>query len=279
MRADSTTKQTGSTLGKKRVGGGVSCRAVFSAGLVLFLTAQVFAQRPSPLQSYPEADVKAGSTLFSSNCVFCHGDTGDKVPGVSLLKGEFLHPALNDEGIIHTIMNGSESKLMPPLNLSREEAQKVVAFLRTEALGGAMTLPSGDAAHGKALMESNNCLSCHRVDEQGSFAGPELTNVMRRGRTTKELQDAILNPDKEVFPDDRVVSFVTKDGKTLNARLLNQDTYSIQIMEPGGHLASYQRADIRNLHLVQKGLMPSYSGKLSNQDVNDILNYLATKGK
>ena len=245
MRADDTRNQAGSARRERRFGGGVSCRAGVLAGLVLLLAAPVFAQRPSPLQSYTAADVKAGSNLFASNCVFCHGDTGDKVPGVNLLKGEFLHPALNNEGIVHTIMSGSESKLMPPLNLSREEAEKVVAFLRTEALGGVMTLPSGDVAHGKALMESNNCLSCHRVDEQGSFAGPELTNVMRRGRTTQELQDAILNPDKEVFPDDRVVSFVTKDGKTITARQLNQDTYSIQVMEPGGHLASYQRADIK----------------------------------
>jgi putative heme-binding domain-containing protein len=246
---------------------------------MLLLTSQVFAQRPTQIETYTEADVKAGGNLFASNCVFCHGETGDKVPGVSLLKGEFLHANLNNEGIVHTIMTGSESKLMPPLNLSRAEALQVVAYLRTQALGGAMTLPSGDPAHGKALFESSNCMSCHRVDEQGSYTGPDLTDIMQRGRTTEQLQDSILHPDKEVFPDDRVVSFVTKDGKTVTGRLLNQDTYSVQIMDSTQHLAAYQRADVRNFHFVEKGLMPSYSGKLSNQDVDDILNYLATKGK
>jgi putative heme-binding domain-containing protein len=270
----------GSTLRQRRVDGGSCCRAGVLAGLVLLLlTAQLFAQRPSQIETYTAADVKAGSNLFASNCVFCHGETGDKIPGVSLLTGEFLHANLNNEGIVHTIMTGTESKLMPPLNLSRAEALQVVAFLRTQALGGAMTLPTGDPAHGKALFESNNCLSCHRVDEQGAFTGPELTNIMHRGRTTEQLQDAILQPDKEVLPDDRVISFVTKDGKTVTGRLLNQDTYSVQIMDSNGQLAAYQRADVHNLHFVEKGLMPSYNGKLSNQDVADILNYLATKGK
>jgi len=42
-----------------------------------------------------------------------------------------------------------------------------------------IALPAGDAARGKAIFESSkgNCLSCHRVNDNGSLYGPNLSTI------------------------------------------------------------------------------------------------------
>src|SRR6185295_354645 len=42
-----------------------------------------------------------------------------------------------------------------------------------------IALPAGDAVRGKAIFESSkgNCLSCHRVNDNGSLYGPNLSAI------------------------------------------------------------------------------------------------------
>ena len=58
---------------------------------------------------------------------------------------------------------------------------------------------------------------------------------------------------------------VTKDGATIVGRLLNQDAFSIQLMNADEQLKSYSRSNLREHTIVTKGLMPSYEGKLTSR--------------
>ena len=62
----------------------------------------------------------------------------------------------------------------------------------------------------------------------------------------------------------------------MTGRLLNQDAFSIQLMNADEQLKSYARSDLREHTIVQKGLMPSYEGKLTSQEIADIVRYLAS---
>ncbi len=135
--------------------------------------------------------------------------------------------------------------------------------------------PPGDAANGKALVAANTCLDCHRIGDMGSRLGPELTQV-GVSRSPDNLIESILAPDAEVLPENRSVRVVTKDGASVTGRILNQDTFSILLMNDREQLKSYQRANLREAAILDKGLMPSYQGKLTTQQVNDIVNYLAS---
>jgi cobalamin biosynthesis Co2+ chelatase CbiK len=79
-----------------------------------------------------------------------------------------------------------------------------------------------------------------------------------------------------VLPEHRSIRVVTKTGETVIGRLLNQDTFTVQLITPKEELKSYQRSELREATIQMKGLMPSYEGKLSTQQVNDIVNYLAS---
>ena len=134
---------------------------------------------------------------------------------------------------------------------------------------------SGDAVKGKALVESNGCLACHRIGDTGSRVGPNLSGIGSR-RTAERLQRSLVAPDEEVLPENRFVQVVLKDGSAVRGRLLNHDTMSVQLLDMKEQLRSFQTAEFRGYTIVTKGLMPSFETKLSQQEVADIVAFLGS---
>jgi putative heme-binding domain-containing protein len=135
--------------------------------------------------------------------------------------------------------------------------------------------PQGSAANGKALVESQGCLRCHRIDGSGSRVGPDLSMV-GAVRSPDQLSQDLTAPDAEVAPTHRSVRVVGKDGTTVTGHLLNHDAFSVQLMDEHEQLRSFLRSDLRELTILQKGLMPAYGDKLTPQQINDLVNYLAS---
>jgi alcohol dehydrogenase (cytochrome c) len=126
---------------------------------------------------------------------------------------------------------------------------------------------------GRSLIESNKCFECHRIGERGSRVGPDLSDVGAR-RSSDQLRRAILSPDSEVLPQHRSARIVTNDGKTVIGRLMNQDAFSIQLLTTDEQLKSYSKSGLREQTILTKGLMPSYEGRLSAQQIGDIVAHL-----
>ena len=57
---------------------------------------------------------------------------------------------------------------------------------------------------------------------------------------------------------------------------LNEDTYSIQLMDDAGHLRSLLKSDVKQLEILPASRMPSYKDKLSAQELADVLAYLVS---
>ena len=149
--------------------------------------------------------------------------------------------------------------------------------------------PAGDAARGKAIyLGKGDCGSCHRVNGVGSRLGPDLSDIGvprggGRGAATPAptvnlaaLETSILDPDAEVATSNRLVRVVMKDGTSITGRLLNHDNFTVQMIDPQGKLRSFMKADLRESTVLVKGLMPSYKGRLSDQEVADLVAYLST---
>jgi putative heme-binding domain-containing protein len=134
--------------------------------------------------------------------------------------------------------------------------------------------PTGDGVRGKVLVESNACFDCHRIGDRGSRVGPDLSDIGSR-RTPDRLRQALVAPDEEVVPENRYVRLVTRNGDAVTGRLLNQDAISVQMINQKEELKTYLRATLREYTIVDKGLMPSVEGKLTSQQVADIVTYLS----
>ena len=236
--------------------------------LLLVLPGALLAQH-----TYTTADIQEGNRLFRANCVLCHGPEGDQVPGIDLGHGRFRQ-TYSENALVKIIQNGIPGTGMPPNNLQDFQAEIVVAYLRSIATSGREVTGNGDAKRGKAIFEGKgNCLSCHRVYGVGSRVGPDLSDIAALRRSV-ELERSLLEPNEEVLPQNRYYRAVTKQGESVTGRLLNVDTFSVQILDSKERLLSLQRSDLRESGFVNDSPMPSYRGKLSTQELADVVAYL-----
>ncbi len=134
----------------------------------------------------------------------------------------------------------------------------------------------GNPANGRVVFEGKGaCLTCHRVKENGSRLGPDLTDIASQ-RTVDALEKALLAPNPEVSPQYRLYRVVTLDGVTVTGRILNQDIFSIQMLDSNDRLRSFQKSNLREYDFVQTPPMPSYRGKLTPPELADVIAYLNT---
>jgi putative heme-binding domain-containing protein len=224
--------------------------------------------------SYTPADIEDGGKLFRTNCVACHGPEGNLVEGVDLGHGKFRRAATEDE-VIEIIQEGIPGTAMPPNNFTDFQAGTILAYLRSVATSGRTAL-NGDASRGKAIFEGKGgCAGCHRVYGVGSRVGPDLSDVGALRRVA-EIELSILDPNAEVLPQNRYYRVTTKSGETITGRLLNEDTFSIQILDTKERLLSFQRTDLREAKFLNESPMPSYREKLTKAELDDVVAYLAS---
>jgi putative heme-binding domain-containing protein len=242
-----------------------------TVGIVLMSAGLLSAQH-----EYIPADALAGSTLYIANCIYCHGPEGDQIPGIDLGRGKFKR-ASTDDDLVGIIRNGIPGTGMPAQTMQERQIRTIVAYLRSLAAAPVSKLPpGGNTARGKEVLEGKGaCLHCHRVKETGSRLGPDLSDIGAIRRVA-ELEQSILDPDASVLPQHRFFRLVTRDGTTYTGRILNQDTFTVQIIDAQQRLLSFPRTDVREFTAIAKSPMPSYKEKLSSQELTDLLWYLVS---
>jgi mono/diheme cytochrome c family protein len=67
-----------------------------------------------------------------------------------------------------------------------------------------------------------------------------------------------------------------KSGARTSGRLLNQDTFTIQLLDANERLVSVSRSDVREMVFVKDSAMPSYRDSLSRDELADVVAYLVT---
>jgi len=221
-------------------------------------------------------DAQIGARIYLNNCVYCHGPDGDQVPGIKLGSGKFKH-ATTDAEIIEIIRKGIPGTGMPAqTNMPQQQVLYIVAYLRSLAAEPPSDLPpGGDASRGKAIFDGKGgCLTCHRVKEAGSWVGPDLSDI-GSVRRIAEMEKTLIDPKGTLLPQNRFFRAVTRDGSSVNGRILNQDTFSLQLIDARGRLLSFQKSDLREFKVVDSP-MPSYQGKLSSHEMADLIAYMVT---
>jgi putative heme-binding domain-containing protein len=138
----------------------------------------------------------------------------------------------------------------------------------------------GDAARGRSIFEGKgNCLTCHRVNNSGSLVGPNLSEIGLL-RSPGALQRTLLDPTSAMMPINRPIRIIMKNGATITGRRLNEDTYTVQLMDSQEQLRSIPKSDMRTYAVETKSTMPSYSTSITEQERADVIGYLLTlKGR
>jgi putative heme-binding domain-containing protein len=228
---------------------------------------------------YAPADIAYGSRLYDAQCTTCHGANGDGVGGVDLRSGKFRN-AVTDQDLVRVVTTGIPGTGMQAFKFDSSEIAGIVAYLRNMTSFDRGSVKAGDAARGRTVVEGKGgCVLCHRVGAQGSRIAPDLSEIGAM-RSAGSLLRSLTDPTSQMMPINRPVRAVTADGKVVNGRRLNEDTYSVQLIDDRERLVSLVKADLREYTILSVSPMPSYRDRLSQDEVSDVVAYLLSlKGR
>jgi len=216
---------------------------------------------------YTQTEIDTGARLYSSQCSTCHGP--------NLRRGQFRR-VVTDDDLMRIVTTGVPAAGMPPFAFQPAELTGIVAYIRAGLDSSTPSIRIGTAARGKAIVEGKGaCLSCHRIGGNGSRVAPDLSDI-GAARGVDMLHRSLTDPSAGMLPINRPVRITLKDGRTVNGRRLNEDTFTVQLIDDKERLHSIEKRDIRNLAVETKSPMPSFAGRLTSDELADVIAYLVT---
>jgi putative heme-binding domain-containing protein len=241
--------------------------------------------KPHPAPT-PESIAK-GKELFQGTCANCHGIDGSGANGPNIQNAA---ATMGPEGLYTRMTSGAIGTAMPNFTFLGDdkiwEIADYVATLGQHGEGFAL----GDPQKGKDVYESNGCASCHSIAGQGGDAGPDLTTIGAQ-RAAAMLREEVLDPgahlpldtagmsDRSAYHAYQMYRVTLRDGKTIEGTRANEDSFSLQLRDAKGNIHSVEKYNVEKVEPVaDKSFMPSYKGKLTDAQVNDLVAYLSSLG-
>jgi putative heme-binding domain-containing protein len=263
--------------------------------LVSLAIAAQAAEEHNPFAGSAKA-AKAGEYEFRINCALCHGlgaRGGGRGPDLTRAHKKY---ARNDAEMFQTIGNGIPGTAMPAngtngqgVGMTDEEIWQIITYIRSQEVK-ASTKSVGNPVHGKELFFGDaNCSLCHMVNGKGGRLGPELTSV-GASRTQDAIIESVRNPSQRLawglaeatkeFPQEyETVTAVTADGKQIKGVTLNEDSFSVQIMDTSEQIHLLEKEKLRSFQKSRESAMPKYGPDLlSDKDLEDIVAFLVSVG-
>jgi cytochrome c oxidase cbb3-type subunit 3 len=274
---------------------GFLAATILAGPLLLAATAARAADDQNPLANDPKA-AKAGEYEFRINCALCHGlgaHGGGRGPDLTRAQKKHVH---SDAEMFQVISNGIPGTVMPAngtngqgVGMTDEEIWQIITYIRSEEVK-APAKPTGSAAHGKELFYGDaNCSLCHMIEGKGGRVGPELTAV-GGSRTRESIIDSVRNPSRRLawgltestkeFPQEyETITVVTAAGKEIKGVALNEDNFSVQMMDTNEQIYLLEKDKLRSFKKSRESIMPKFGPEiLSDKDLDDIVAYLVNVG-
>ena len=231
-------------------------------------------QTGPPLDEAAPEELTQGQRLFDIHCSRCHGLGGVGGEGPNLMR-ENLRRSTTDEALLSIVEDGIEGTDMPGAwTLNGQEIRGVAAYVRSLGTVAREDLP-GDPARGRDLYDATLCSTCHVVNGEGIAFGPDLSDIgLLRG--SEHLRESIRDPAASVTPRYRTVLVEDAGGAETMGVRMNEDTFTIQILDQAGRLRSFRKTAIRRFELLpEESLMMSYAD-FGDDELDDLVAYLAT---
>ena len=217
-------------------------------------------------------DIEDGRRVYEASCANCHGPDGNLIAGIDFGRGLLRRAYSNDELAAIIVGGIPNTPMLANAGMNREQALRVVEYLRSMG-EGRETAADGDARRGRALFEGKGeCRDCHAVRGEGSRVGPDLTRIGLLRRAA-EIERSLLDPKAEVQPENRFYKVTPKSGEPVVGRLLNRDTYTVQLLDLNERLRSFEIAAL-TAHGFDDTPMPSARDTLSTPEIADVVSYL-----
>jgi len=147
---------------------------------------------------------------------------------------------------------------------------------------GQLLRRNGDPDKGRAVFfrtGQTSCASCHRVQGQGQWVGPDLSTIgTKYGKD--ELLRSILNPSAAIGYSFRSLVLALTDGRTITGLAVEDSPDRLVIKTADGQRITIKPGDIEDRKTSEVSLMPEgLAQTTSDQQLVDLLAYLSTLRK
>jgi putative heme-binding domain-containing protein len=136
---------------------------------------------------------------------------------------------------------------------------------------------AGNPVRGREVFATALCYRCHRFAGQGGMVGPDLTGAARRFNT-RDLLEAIVEPNRVVSDQYRTSRIALKDGRVLTGKIKDQSGNSlVLITDPlsPDDLLQVARDEVDEIawsgtSTMPEGLLDSFTG----EEIADLMAFL-----
>lgn len=226
-------------------------------------------------------DIARGRKLFMGACTYCHGPTGDGGKGADLSRRDLTN-AKSDGDLVRIIEAGLPGTEMPgSMHMTQRELAQTAAFVRSLSQVNVKPVP-GNPERGRAIYAKHGCASCHTTPGSGGGAyvgglmGPDLSIIGSR-RNAVHLRESLVAPAASL-PANFIHTTVTlAGGRQLTGQRVNEDTFMLVLRDFTGQNHILAKDEVRSIVKDrQKSPMPSYQGKLTPAELDDLVAYLVS---
>ena len=228
----------------------------------------------NPLAGNTDA-IQSGMGIFRSRCADCHGMDARGVRGPDLT--QVWASGRTDGGLFRTLRRGVPGTEMPSVGVRTpdDEVWKILAYLKTISAPTSTEAIAGNAQNGQRVFRAQ-CAGCHRIDGTGGRLGPDLSRV-GVGRARGAIVRRVRGATEDFLDGYEPVIITLKHGQTVRGVRKNGDLFSVQIMDGRERIQGYLRSDVRDVETGKQSAMPVFGvDRLNENDLNDLLSYLAT---
>ena len=174
------------------------------------------------------------------------------------------------------------------VGMSDDEIWQVIAYIRSIEKNAAPI--TGDAAHGEQVYRASGCPTCHMIQGMGGRLGPDLSSV-GSSRSVDYLTESVRNPSrqlthglteamKEFAQDYESVTVVAANGTKYRGIILNEDSFTVQMLDVGQQVHSFNKGDLKSFDKTRKSFMPAYDVQsISEKDLQDVIAFLVATNR
>jgi putative membrane-bound dehydrogenase-like protein len=144
----------------------------------------------------------------------------------------------------------------------------------------ALLARKGSVERGKKLIAASltsdaQCLKCHTISGVGGKVGPDLSTIGSKA-SRENLLESILYPSRAIADQYQQYLIETKNGIVVNGLIIEESKQFVLLRDANGKDYKFAQDDVDSKKRVPTSLMPELVRYLSEQDLLDIVDYMAT---
>jgi quinoprotein glucose dehydrogenase len=171
--------------------------------------------------------------------------------------------------------NAIRQAAIQQFNAAADESDTLAAY-RVALIGG-------NAKSGRDIFVGHvtaQCIRCHKVDNRGGSAGPDLSNVAspERKLDRRHFLESIVSPNAKIAKGFGAVSIVLDNGKLVAGTIKAEDAATLTLVTPENKTIRIDRGHI-DTQSTATSAMPETTKTLTLREIRDLVEYLSTLEK